>query len=416
MPDPADKGRPSSAPLSVEDADRLADSFTPFWEDSRDPSSPVAAQPPAVATPAPGTVTAPMPAVGSVTAAAEPAPKLIGKQTLLGIAPLTAQRQAASLPPPPPAPIPAPVVATPPLPVTEPVVTAQPLPVVTAQPLPVVTARPLPVVTAQPLPVAAPREPEPIAVEQTQPLPVAVARSPVPPSAVQQSSPDVLGYAIAYTPKDGPSTPAVVIAPDAESSPENVRPAPPPSSPEPMRPLAETVPSIVRSAPKASLAPLAAPAEPDDENPFGPKRSKGKVFALSLGGAGLLLAAVMGVRELDRDASKPSAQVTPHAGVVPTATAVAPPPTSEPVAATQPSKALDSTPPRLEVASVAAPAGAPAKRTGEANVAKTKAKAEPVSGNARSTSRTSSASSPNESSPTPTKPASKGVIVRDAPF
>ena len=33
MPDQPGKGPPSSAPLSVEDADRLAESFTPFWED-----------------------------------------------------------------------------------------------------------------------------------------------------------------------------------------------------------------------------------------------------------------------------------------------------------------------------------------------------------------------------------------------
>ncbi len=94
MPDPADKGRPSSAPLSVEDADRLADSFTPFWEDS---GAPVASGGEPAPTPNPGAVTAPMPAV-------EAARKPLGKQTLLGIAPLVIERppstpQATPIPP-----------------------------------------------------------------------------------------------------------------------------------------------------------------------------------------------------------------------------------------------------------------------------------------------------------------------------
>src|SRR5258708_7944539 len=45
MPDQPGKGPPSSAPLSLEDADRLAESFTPFWEDDVAPArAPVSAR------------------------------------------------------------------------------------------------------------------------------------------------------------------------------------------------------------------------------------------------------------------------------------------------------------------------------------------------------------------------------------
>src|SRR6478752_6102761 len=94
MPDPPDKGRPSSAPLSVEDADRLADSFTAFWEDAGGPdtSGPVAAVAAVAApTPSPGTVTAAMPAV---TVNRKPS------GTLVGIAPITIENPPSVAPPP----------------------------------------------------------------------------------------------------------------------------------------------------------------------------------------------------------------------------------------------------------------------------------------------------------------------------
>src|SRR6478609_7711182 len=226
MPDSADNGRPSSAPLSVEDAERLADSFTAFWDDEPATGSPepaaVAAPIPAP-TPHPAAVTAPMPVVAAptphpaaVTApmpAVEPVdkPKPIGKQTLIGIAPITIEN-----------------------------------------PRPSASEKPPAAVSEKP--------------------PAAVSEKP-PPSQPIQSSPEVPGYAIAYTPKDPPSTPAVVIAPEAQSSPEH-------PAPQNKRAFSQTVPSRVRSAPNASLAPLPSPspaaaaaaaAAEDDFDPYARK-------------------------------------------------------------------------------------------------------------------------------------------------
>src|SRR6478736_3959781 len=234
MPDSADKGRPSSAPLSVEDADRLADSFHAFWDDEPAPAAaaPVIATTPAAATaiaePAarPGAVTAPMPAVAPVHQE-----KPVGKQTLIGIAPINIERP--------------------------------------------------------------PSEPPP-------------SSSPV------SSSPsaDVPGYAVAYTPKDPPSTPAVVIAPEAQSSPDN---DPPPAK---RQQFSQTMPTQrVRSSPHASVAPpaVAAPiAIADDFNPYAPKKGKGKVIALVTGGTLLLLVSVVAIRGLDGAAHHSPAQASPE--------------------------------------------------------------------------------------------------------
>src|SRR6478736_70327 len=352
MPDSADKGRPSSAPLSVEDADRLADSFHAFWDDEPAPAAaaPVIATTPAAATaiaepaarpgavtapmpvadPTPGAVTAPMPAVAPVHQE-----KPVGKQTLIGIAPINIERP--------------------------------------------------------------PSEPPP-------------SSSPV------SSSPsaDVPGYAVAYTPKDPPSTPAMVIAPEAQSSPDN---DPPPAK---RRQFSQTMPAQrVRSSPHASVAPpaVAAPiAIADDFNPYAPKKGKGKVIALVTGGTLLLLVSVVAIRGLDGAAHHSPAQASPAAAVpaadvVRAATVGAAIPTPEP-AEPAPTTAPESPTPTRSVArepesSVARPTSerVPAK-------AKTKVKSEAIAPAPRPTTR---AASPEASPPAP-KPASKGVIVRDAPF
>ena len=366
MPDSADNGRPSAAPLSVEDADRLADSFTAFWDDAPAPTDapPIAAAPPvpaprasadsqpfgdpelapaavpvaepaatsvaiaaatspATPTPHPGAVTQPMPVVAPVARV-----KPVGKQTLVGIAPINIEKPSASEPPPPSSPI------------------------------------------------------------QSSP------------------SPAVPGYAIAYTPKDPPSTPAVVIAPEAQSAPDN----PPP---ERRREFSQTVPSRVRSSPNASLSPPPPVAKPaiqeDDFNPYAPKKGKGKVIGLVLGGTLLLGASLFVVRGLGGSArelpTQTSSAASPAADVVRAATVVAATPTPEP---TEPAPAAIPTPPARESEPV--PARTPSERVPKA---KTKAKAEPMAAPvARAATR---APAPEPSPPSP-KPASKGVIVRDAPF
>src|SRR6478609_1675235 len=339
MPDSADKGRPSSAPLSVEDADRLADSFHAFWDDepapavaepAPSPSAVTAPMPAADPTPRPGAVTAPMPAVAPVHQE-----KPVGKQTLIGIAPINIERP--------------------------------------------------------------PSEPPP-------------SSSPV------SSSPsaDVPGYAVAYTPKDPPSTPAVVIAPDAQSSPDN----PPP--PAKRRQFSETMPAQrVRSSPHASVAPpaVAAPiAIADDFNPYAPKKGKGKVIALLMGGTLLLLVSVVAIRGLDGGAHQSPAQaspaaVVPAADVVRAATVGAAIPTPEPVEPAPTTVPESPTPTR---SAAREPESSVARPTSERLPAKAKAKAKPeaIAPAPRPVTRVAS---PEASPPTP-KPASKGVIVRDAPF
>ncbi|MEI9948646.1 MAG: hypothetical protein WDO74_06580 [Pseudomonadota bacterium] len=405
MPDPPDKGRPSS-PLSVEDADRLADSFTPFWEDA---GVPAATETSAAPAPNPGTVTAPMPAV---QAARIP----IGKQTLLGIAPITIEKPASASSPPaptssPPAPIPIPAASglTQPLPAVAPVV----------QPLPAVVA-------PEPLPAPATAAAHPhkktllgFSEPTSAAAPAAIARaSGAPKEAIQQSAPEVPGYAIAYVPKDPPSTPAVVIAPEAQSSPEH-------KPPENKRAYSQTVPSRIRSAPNASAAPLprsapnvsAAPlpaAAAEDFNPYAPKKAKGKVIGWGLGGALLVLVAVLGVRSLAGSDREPSAQSVPRSDVVPTATAVAAAPTPAPVEPTETAESMPT--PAKPAAREPAPAAPASRRASEPAPAKakakTKAKAEPGAAATRPVTRAPSA----EPNPTPSKAASKGVIVRDAPF
>src|SRR4051812_33748111 len=105
MPDQPGKGPLSSPPLSVEDADRLADNFTAFWEDASDPAM---VAPPPAAPPSPA-------AVAPKTTPAVTVKKPLAKQTLLGIAPLKIGAPPTNASGPAPAPSPS-VVATQPLP------------------------------------------------------------------------------------------------------------------------------------------------------------------------------------------------------------------------------------------------------------------------------------------------------------
>jgi hypothetical protein len=233
------------------------------------------------------------------------------------------------------------------------------------------------------------------------------ASEPPPSSSPIQSSPSpaVPGYAIAYTPKDGPSTPAVVIAPEAQSAPDN-------PLHERRREFSQTVPSRVRSAPNASPAPLARAAKPatteDDFNPYAPKKGKGKVIGLMLGGTVVLLGAVLVVRGLPgaghESPTQTSSAASPAADVVRAATVDAVTPTPEPAEA---APAPLPSPTARESATAAT-------RPVSERVAKpkTKAKPEPIAPVARAATR---AAAPEPSPPAP-KPASKGVIVRDAPF
>jgi Meckel syndrome type 1 protein len=390
MPDPPDKGRPSSAPLSVEDADRLADSFTPFWEDA---GAPDASGPVAALTPHAEAVTAPMPAVAAVR-------KPIGKQTLLGIAPPTIEKAGSGS-------------STPAAQLTS---TATPDPAdALTQPLPAAapvaaSEAELPVASALPhkktlLGFVAPNAPA---------TPPPSARASGAPGAIQQSTPEVPGYAIAYTPKDPPSTPAVVIAPEAQSSPVN-------DPPEARRQRSQTVPSRVRSAPNASVAPLAAPPALDDFNPYAPKKAKGKVIGLAVGGVLLAIVAVaFFVRTRSEDGREPAAQAAPRTDVVQPATAVAAAPTlaQERPAETAEASAMPATPAASEqpTASQPKPAALAARRANELPVAKTKAKAEPGTAATRPFTRAPAPVPAPEPSPPPAKPTSRGVIVRDAPF
>jgi hypothetical protein len=451
MPDLPEKGRPSSAPLSVEDADRLADSFTPFWEDAGAPATPgsgaalVAAPGPTTANP--GTETLPVPAVELIR-------KPVGKQTLLGIAPITIERPASAppaavsgparegltqpLPPVAPAPIavaPAPIAAAPaPISVAPAPISIAPAPIsVAPAPISVASApiavAPAPIavapapIAAAPAPIAA--APAPIAVAPAPiavapapiavaPAPIAVAPAPIsverpPPSEPIQSSPEVPGYAIAYTPKDPPSTPAVVIAPEAQSSPENLPPE------RKKREFSQTMPALGRSAPTASVAPQPPPPA-DDFNPYAPKKGTSKVVVLGLSGSLLLLAAI-GFRTLSSNRHEPPAQSVPGGDVVSTTTTVAAAPTLSPATLAEPT--LPNPTPTSTAASEPEHAAPTPRRATESPPlakpkvkAKAKAKAESTSATPRPVTR---APVP-EPSPIATKPASKGVIVRDAPF
>jgi hypothetical protein len=154
-------------------------------------------------------------------------------------------------------------------------------------------------------------------------------------------------------------------------------------------------------------------ADLDDFNPYAPKRAKGKVIALTLGGTLLVLIAAVGLRTLNGGNQASDAA---HGAVVPVATAVAvvptPPPaesplTAEPVVA--PEKSAPDRPEPRETASRRTNPASPAKAKTKA---KTKTRVDPGTTAARGVTR-APLSDPSPAAP---RPASKGVIVRDAPF
>jgi hypothetical protein len=221
----------------------------------------------------------------------------------------------------------------------------------------------------------------------------------------------VPGYAIAYTPKDGPSTPAVVIAPEAEGTPARRKPA------------ALTVPSQARSAPVAT--PIAASiaeqsSELDELDGYTKKKSKGPIVLAALGAA-LLLLAIGGIRALSRgntssDTSATTATAPPMAPTVAATPAVtqtvpiadpspAPPasvttetntPTSEPAATTEAASKTSAHHGKV----VRATPTLPATKAAPHEPAAVSLPAEPNAAPAVS----------------PKASPSKGVIVRDSPF
>jgi hypothetical protein len=238
---------------------------------------------------------------------------------------------------------------------------------------------------------------------------------------VIQGAANVPGYAIAYTPKDGPATPAVVIAPEAQSSPD--------AAP---RPLSQTQPSKVRVAPVVA-APSAdlSSASDDLEDLYPPKKKTGKVVAGVLGGMVVLLGVALGMRALsNKPPSETSATPVPPAvttqpavPAAPAATAAATPPAAAPATAettavvaaptAEPTRAAPEPAPAPVV-----PAAHPAKAASAAKPARPKP--EPAAAPApRPTPRpVATASFPAEAPPAPAPKAAAGksVIVRDAPF
>jgi hypothetical protein len=419
MPDQPGQGPPSSPPLSVEDADRLAESFTPFWEDE-DVAAPTAAPDP-VAAPggASAQPTGPAEAVKAPAATLPIVKKSVGKQTLLGLAPIVATPGVAL------APMPAAAAEG-----TPPFTTTQPLPAVAAAPNATAPTAPVPGPTAgnphkktllgfsapqaqppAPIPAPAPAAAAPIAA-----APAAAASTDLVATPIVQSAANVPGYAVAYTPKDGPATPAVVIAPEAQSSPEAVE-----------RPLSVTRRSKVRAVPSPEApAPVAALDDIDEAYPA--KKKTGMFVAASIGGVVLLLGIALGMRALGRGATSSTGaaapEATPTAAPVLTVPAqaapennVAAPAAAAPVVA---APTAEPTPPAAVAPAIATrePSSPPATEP-RAKVAKPKPKSVPVAApTPRPAPRpVATATFPSEPSPpAPKATAGKSVIVRDAPF
>lgn len=380
MPDQPVKGPPPKAPLSAVDADRLAESFTPIWEAADDPTA--TAVPPPVASVA----------AEPVSATAPPAspPALLGNAAISGGEAFQPPSTSAVLRPPSAA------VAEPAPSSASPSAITQPLPIITIGASPPKVALPEP---NRALPDA--DATEPAAEASAAPVKLESARRSSP---AQQSSPAVPGYAIAYTPKDGPSTPAVVIAPEAQSSPENEQPG------------STTIRTLARPAPSLSL-PSAVQATAGAAL-SAPKKNTGRIIAVGLGALALLLSGVfvfrasLGAPALRRSEQPAARAVTLPAAAAPAATATVTPELSLPTA-TSVAPAPEPRPIEPEPAK-AVPVAAKVRRE--------RAKAEPVAATpARPKARpTGPPLSPLPVSPKPgsasTKSPGKGVIVRDAPF
>ncbi len=334
MPDQTAKGPPSLAPLSVEDADRLAESFTPFWEDDD--------------LPGPAEVSAP-------GAAPDPSPvKAASKHTLLGLAPVLVAPASATVTPLMPA-------------------------VAALQGLHQKTL----------LGFSPPIAPVPVPLAASAPAPV----GPAAPTAVQGAL-EVPGYAAKYTPKDGPATPAVVIAPEAQSSPDAAK-----------RPLSVTQPSRVRAAPARLAQPALAEATTDElDDLYPPKRKRGAVLFASAAAVLLLLGTVLGIRALSHVGSTASSTDA----LAPTALATVDAPTPL-VAAPSAEPRPEAVPAVTPLPNSAPPAAAPVRT----KAARSKTQVAP-----RPTPRPAAPTSPAGDGAAPASKAGSGksVIVRDSPF
>ena len=408
MPDQPGKGPPPSTPLSVEAADRLAESFTPIWEVESEPV------PPAVPA-APVTVSKPV----------------TKHPTLLGMAPFSFGQPTPSVP-------------TPTASVAPGALSDVPLPVApaareTPSPMAQSPAEPTGVGTSgQPLPAAAPAQSISVAESPvqlqvsagpsgTEAMTVPASVDPVTiPTPSQHPTREVPGYAIAYTPKDGPGTPAVVIAPEAQSSPENARP------------FSLTIPARGRAV---EVVPPEPPATDERDSFLPPNKRNIKRISAVVGGAILLAAGVLlGVRALSGPGApvigapgppRPPSRPEPGNGPVPTPLLASPPPAREPFAQPQ---AAESSPRALPVPSLAGSAPAPSDRKPARTGAEPKkvstgaelkkavparARAAPITAaTTRPASRPAGpASLPSVSPTAATNPApGKAVIVRDTPF
>jgi hypothetical protein len=224
---------------------------------------------------------------------------------------------------------------------------------------------------------------------------------------VVQGAANVPGYAPKYTPKDGPATPAVVIAPEAQSSPEANK-----------RPLSVTQPSRVRTG--VASAPFAASiGDGDDiEDIYPRKRKTGLWIVLGLGAVVALIGAALGIRAMSGESAAPSsAATTPSAPASPRAASTTLP-TSEdnaPAAPVVPTPTAAPSAPAPAATSVEAPE-APSPQAAVTRSKPVKSKAEPVAAPApRATHAAATATFPAEQT-TPTPKSGKSVIVRDAPF
>jgi hypothetical protein len=388
MPDEPGKGPPPSTPLSVEAADRLAENFTSIWDvDGESVPALVPAAPIAVSKPVTRHITLP------------------------GINPLDFGDPAPSVTPP------SASVAPVALPVAPPFVAPklEPTPgTAVTQPMPADSAAP-----ATPATQSEVHAPASLGASNPEALTGSVdpAASPSPsPSPTRQ----VPGYAIAYTPKDGPGTPAVVIAPEAQSSPEHARP------------FSLTIPARGRAV---EAAPPAAPiAVPDLDSFPPPKKGSGKRISALVAGAILLVAGILlGVRALSGSGAPGRGDAPPASPTHAAAESVLPVPPLSPTPAsdllTQP-QATEMRPSASPAKSAPVPTDPKAARTlTESKKISTatelkkstpaRTKAAPVAGSPiRPASRPVSATPLPPSSPgAASKPApAKAVIVRDTPF
>ena len=373
MPDP---DRPSGAPLSDSEADRLSERFTASWDD---PDLASSVEPAAVPLAAPAVATA----SGAVVTSLPSTPRVAKpKHTLLGIAPIVV---GPSQPPPaaPAAVSPAPAAAPP-------------------------AAAPVsPPEAAAAVPALAPGASAPVAAATAASTPAPTPSSPDAGSVAQ----GLTTPSKPYIPKDDPSTPAVVISEAAFAGTghgvtDRAR-------------IAQTIPTQIRSAPAAASAPQAIPSSPvssalDDTYP--PARRRSGKLPLFLGGAAVLAVVAIAAIMLRGADSKPATTSAPSS----TERAIAPvPPQAEPPApaAATPAEVASAggeQPAAKSAEPVPEPPPVVAKRGKPLPPPKKAAAPAPAPRKAAAKPEPKPAAPASEPAPAP-KPA-KGVIVRETPF